>query len=173
MPVSNRGRSGLRSAQGIWGFSTSSGAQSYGRSRSSGKRNSRTNKSSTTKTVPASYKSVNNAFQGKMNSYKTLYNQTWGPAKFSRPSTSVLNTFSNWVNKGAVIQICTCAQLSRWARTTNKAFNSRNATPAACKNVLNAKFGKSTIKAVARTKTGGFMVATSPVVQGRTFCFPK
>ena len=41
------------------------------------------------------------------------------------------------------------------------------------KNILSAKFGKTTIKAVARTKTGSFMVATSPTCKGRSFSFPK
>ncbi len=168
MATGNKGRSGSRSTHGTWGFSGS--AASFG---TSGKSTAKRGKVTATKAIPAAYKSVSNSFQGKINSYKTLFNQTWGQAKHARPSTAVLNNFSNWVNKGAVVQTCTCAQVSRWANATNKTFTSRNATPAACKNVLNAKFGKNTIKAVARTKTGGFMVATSPVVRGRVFNFPK
>ena len=69
--------------------------------------------------------------------------------------------------------VVTAAQVARWAKTTNKNFNTRTPTPTACKNVLCAKFGKNNIKAVARTKSGSFMVATPPGVHGKCFCFPK
>jgi len=123
--------------------------------------------------TPVAYKSVSNCIQGKITSYKTLYSQTHGPARCPRPSPTVLNTFSNWIDKGAIIQTCTTAQVARWARTTNKNFNTHKCTPVTCKNVLTAKFGKSTIKAVARTKSGSFMVATTPTVKGHNFSFPK
>lgn len=124
-------------------------------------------------TIAPKYKSVSNVFQNKINSFKTLFNQTKGPARYGRPTTATLNSFANWVNKGAIIQTCTAAQVARWARNTKKNFNTQNPTPTACKNVLGAKFGKTTIKAVARTKSGGFMVATSPTCKGRPFCFPN
>jgi hypothetical protein len=139
-----------------------------------GRRNhARTTTPSSPTNVPAGYKSVNNCFQGKINSFKTLVNQTCGAAKYDRPKPAVLNSFSNWINKGAIIQTCTPAQVARWAKNANKTFNVRNCTPTTCKNVLAAKFGKNAIKAVARTKNGSFMVATSPTVKGRSFCFPK
>jgi hypothetical protein len=78
----------------------------------------------------------------------------------------------NWINKGAIVQTCSPTQVARWARTTNKNFNTHNPSPTACKSVLCAKFGKSTIKAVAKGK-GGFIVATTPTKNGRSFCFPK
>ena len=119
------------------------------------------------------YKSCQTTFANKVQSFKMLMSQTTGPAKAGRPSTSTLNSFANWINKGAVVHTCTKAQVSRWAKSKNKSFNTRTASPATCKNVLAAKFGKSTIKAVACTKTGSFMVVTSPTCKGKTFCFPK
>jgi hypothetical protein len=123
--------------------------------------------------VPPAYRNWNNNFQNKITSFRTLYNQTWGPAKYSRPSVATLNTFTNWINKGAIVQICTPTQVAKWAKMTKHSFNTRTATPTSCKSVLFKKFGKSTIKAVARTKSGSFMVATSPIYKGKPFCFPK
>ena len=143
-----------------------------GTSTVSGYKTHRTTKTNRTD-VPVAYKHWNNNFQNKINSFRTLYNQTWGPAKGSRPSVAILNTFTNWINKGAIIQIVTPTQVARWARTTKKQFNVRTATPTTCRNVLYSKFGKSTIKAVARTKSGSFMVVTTPTYKGRPFCFPK
>ena len=138
------------------------------------KRSTGSKTSTTAGKQPASgYAQYHNLFTGKINSFKTLYNQTWGTAKCPRPTATILNSFANWVNKGAVIQMCTPAQVSRWAKLTNQNFTSRSANPTSCKSVLCAKFGKSTIKAVARTKSGSFMVATSPVSNGKKFCFPK
>jgi hypothetical protein len=117
------------------------------------------------------YKTVCNQLQNKINSFKTLINQTKGtPSKLPSPST--LNNMCNWINKGAIVQTCSPTQVARWARTTNKNFNTHNPSPTACKSVLCAKFGKSTIKAVAKGK-GGFIVATTPTKNGRSFCFPK
>ncbi len=123
--------------------------------------------------VPTSHKNVSKSFQGKIDSYKMLYKQTCGTAKHHRPSPTILNTFANWINKGAVVQTVTCSQVAKWAKADNKNFNTRNPTVASCKNVLTAKFGKSTIKCCARTKTGGFMIATTPTWKGKPFCFPK
>lgn len=119
------------------------------------------------------YKGVCNTIQSKINSFKTLYSQTKGPGKFACPSPMTLNSFTNWVNKGAVIQTCSPTQVARWAKSANKNFNTSDPNPTSCKNILSAKFGKTTIKAVARTKTGSFMVATSPTCNGRSFSFPK
>lgn len=124
----------------------------------------------TTATTPTgTYKNVCNTFTNKISSYRTLINQTKGPAKFPRPTPNTLNSFANWINKGAVIQTCSPAQLAKWARNTNMNFNPRTPSVTACKNILNKKFGKNCIKAVARTKNGQFMVATTPTVNGKNF----
>ena len=121
--------------------------------------------------TPAGYKTVCASLERKLDSFKTLYNQTKGVAKCARPTPAVLNSFTNWINKGAVVQTVKMAQIAQWARLANKTFNTRNPTPTACKNVLCSKFGKTTIKAVARTKSGQFMVATASSWRGKPFCF--
>ena len=123
--------------------------------------------------VPPTYKTCSYSLETKMNSYRTLYNQTRGPAKYDRPTPATLNTFANWVNKGAIIHTVTPTQVARWSKTTRKYFNTRTPTPTSCKNVLWAKFGKNAIKAVARSKSGSFMVATTPTISGKPFNFPK
>jgi hypothetical protein len=110
--------------------------------------------------------------QRKLDSFKTLFNQTKGPAKFTRPTPATINSFCNWVNKGAVVQTVSPGTIARWARLANQNFNTQNPTPSACKTVLCGKFGRTTIKAVARTKSGQFMVATSPTWKGKSFKFP-
>lgn len=161
MATSIRGRSGSRSRTTSRGYNFS------------GRIERTTNRGGNTINVPPAWKQCNNVFNNKVSSYRTLINQTKGPAKCARPSPSTLNTFANWINKGAIIQTCSTAQLAKWAKATNKNINTRTLSPTTCKNILCKKFGKSAIKAVARTKSGSFMVATAPVVQGRTFCFPK
>ena len=160
-----KSHSGSRSNTGRFGFAS-------GRTNTSTKT---TNKKSSVSSVgnPTGYKSCCNTFATKIQSYKMLMNQTTGPAKCGRPTPATLNTFANWVNKGAVIQTVSTSQLSRWAKTANKNFNIKTPTSAACKNVLWAKFGKTAIKAVARTKSGSFMVACAPTVKGKRFCLPK
>lgn len=133
----------------------------------------KTEESGSSMGTASGYKSCQTTFANKVQSFKMLMNQTTGPAKCGRPSPTTLNSFANWINKGAVVQTCTKAQVSRWAKSKNKSFNTRTASPATCKNVLAAKFGKSTIKAVASTKTGSFMVVTAPTLKGKQFCFPK
>ncbi len=125
-----------------------------------------------TRTVPAQWKTCNTSFGNKINSYKTLYNQTQGTAKYTRPTPGILNTFANWINKGACIQTVSCTQVAKWGRPTKWNFNTRNPNMTTCKSILWNKFGKSTIKAVARTKTGGYMVATTPTYKGKPFNFP-
>ena len=123
--------------------------------------------------VAPNYRACSNTFQDKIHSFKTLFGQTCGSATKPRPTTAVLNTFANWINKGAIVQTCTTAQVTRWARSCKKNFNARTGTPTTCRNILTTTFGKNTIKAVARTKTGSFMVATMPTWKGKPFCFPK
>ena len=160
MATNFRGRGGSRTGRTNW---STGGCATGGRTKATGVKAK----------VPPTYKGVNQAFAGKVNSYKELYKQTFGAAKHPRPSTTVLNNFANWINKGAIVQTCTTAQLSKWANATNCNFNTKSVTVAACKNVLGKKFGKTAIKAVARTKSGSFMVVTSPMNKGKVFCFPK
>jgi len=153
-------------AWGKWGKSSSS--SSTRRSSSVGK----WRKAGSSSSPSSAYRSVSNQFQLKINSFKTLINQTFGPAKFGRPTPTLLNTFANWVNNGAIVQTVSATQVARWARLKNKSFNSRNPTISSAKTVLSARFGKSTIKAVARAKNGSFLVATASTWQGRPFSFP-
>ena len=117
------------------------------------------------------YSNMNSTCSQKIQSWKYIYNQTRGPAKCPRPTPAQLNTFANWVNKGAVVHNVTATCVNKWANNTNKNFN--KTSPTSCKNVLTAKFGKTTIKAVCRSKTGSFMVVTAPTYKGKPFCFPK
>ncbi|MCP4591930.1 MAG: hypothetical protein GY842_14445 [bacterium] len=125
---------------------------------------------STTKSSSSrmNYTTLKNNWQQKINSYRTLYSQTQGTANYGRPSASTLNSFGNWINKGAVVQTVSAAQINRWSKTDKKC-----ATATAAKNVLWTKFGKSPIKAVCKSKTGSYIVATTPVFKGKTFKFPR
>ena len=165
MTMSFTGRSGYRA--GRYPYSTQ-GLSTWG----TASRGTKSRKSGSTTGVTSSYKNVSQSFQWKIESYRTLVNQTRGPAKFGRPSTLTLNSFANWVNKGAVVQTVSCAQVAKWARSNNQNFSSRKPTVASCKNVLARKFGKATIKACARSKSGSFMVVTSPTWKGKPFKFP-
>ncbi len=158
------------------GFSWGSSPSTYGGSSTGANKKSTTRKSSSRKsgaTSSTAYKACCNAFEQKIQSYKTLCTQAQGTAAAGRPTPTTLNSFANWINKGAVIQTVSPQQIARWARATNKNFNPRNPSPTACKTVLCKKFGKSAIKAVARCKNGTFMVATPATVNGRTFNFPR
>jgi len=120
------------------------------------------------------YTKVCNTFQNKIASFKTLCTQAKATTgRYTRPKPATLNSFANWINKGAIIQTVTCAQIARWAKTANVNFNTQMASPTSCKTVLCKKFGKSNIKAVCRTSSGNFMVATSPTCKGRGFTFPR
>jgi hypothetical protein len=132
----------------------------------------RKSRTSRTSTPVAGYTTVYNQFQQKINSYRMLCNQTKGHAKTTRPTQTTLTTFANWIEKGANIYTITPAQLNRWAGKTSKYYNKWH-TPTNCRNFLHYKFGKSTIKAVARTKTGSYMVACSPTYKGKPFNFPR
>lgn len=153
-----------------WGASNTSG---WG-TKSTSKRGKSKRTSGTTPGSASGYKSVCATFENKITSYRTLMTQTKGTAgKFPRPTAATLNSFANWINKGAIVQTVSPAQVARWSKLTKFNFTTQNPTPAACKSVLCAKYGKTTIKAVCRTKTGKFMVATSPTVKGRAFSFPR
>jgi hypothetical protein len=175
MANNNKGRSSSRTQYGNYygGYSYGpSSSWSYGSSssKSHGKKTGRSSAGAGNWSNSA-YKTVCNNIERKLDSYKTLFQQAQGGGTH-RPTPSTLNSFCNWVNKGAVIQTCSAAQVWRWARTTNKSFNPSNPSPNACKKVLAAKFGRACIKAVAKTKSGQFMVATTPTVNGRMFSFP-
>ena len=175
MATTYRGRGGARSrstSQSYWGHSTRDNQGGWGGTTASTRRGTKV-KGSYVGTPPAGYRNVSETITRRMSSYRTLFQQIKGPAKYDRPSPATINTFANWINKGAFVQTVTKAQLNRWARTTKFHWNNQNPSPTTCKNVLWAKFGKTTIKAVARTKTGSFMVATAPMWNGKWFTFPK
>lgn len=149
------------------GFGTTAG----NRNRSNTNRTGRTQAGTTTNT--SAYRNVCDTFTNKISSYRTLINQTKGPAKFPRPTPTTLNNFANWIEKGAVVQTCSPQQVARWARSARTNFNTTTPSVNACKTVLTKKFGKTAIKAVARAKNGQFMVATTQTTNGRSFRFPK
>lgn len=154
-----------------WGFGSVSGSWSGSTSR--GRKTSTSTRTSGGTNFAPGYSNVAGSFQNKINSYKTLVSQAKGPASYGRPSTTTLNSFANWVNKGANIFTVSTAQLTRWCGKT-KAQNQYNnfASINSCKNFLSTKFGRSTIKAVARTKSGSWMIAAAPIVKGRPFHMP-
>ena len=115
-----------------------------------------------------SYRSVNDVFKNKISSYQTLWKQTKGPAIYSRPSPTVLNSFARWIDKGAMIHTVSSAQIARWSKTSKK-----YTTATSVKNALCTKFGKTYIKAVTRDKSGKFLVATPQMWKGKTFKFPR
>ncbi len=115
------------------------------------------------------YASVRSNLQNKANYFKTLANQTTGSKTSQRPSPTQLNSFSKWIDKGAVLQSVSNTQLSRWAGKTAK---NKSWSVASAKSTLAKQFGKTSIKAVAYNKTGGFIVATSPTRNGKSFRFP-
>ncbi|MCK4658279.1 MAG: hypothetical protein KAV82_02050 [Phycisphaerae bacterium] len=125
----------------------------------------------TTKPVTSSrtnYTTLKNNFQQKITSYRTLYGQVQGASGAGRPSAATLNTFANWVNKGAVVYKISTAQINRWSETNKKCTTATTA-----RNVLCNKFGKMPIKAVCKTKSGSYLVATASTYRGKTFKFPR
>lgn len=121
-----------------------------------------------TKTVAPGYKNLCDDFNRKIASYKTLCGQATGAARTSRPSPATLNTFSKWVEKGSVVDKVSAAQVKRWTGTTQQVKSAATA-----KTWLTRCFGKSVIKAVSMDKTGAYLVAHSPVCNGRPFNFPR
>lgn len=114
------------------------------------------------------YGNINDMFETKVKCFRMLCDQTRGTAKGTRPTPAHLKTFANWVNKGANVYKVTNTQINKWCNT-NQSFKSTTSA----KNILCKKFGKSTIKAVAPCKSGGFIVATAATVRGKCFNFPK
>lgn len=170
MATTWRGRSYTSSRPSFGGYSSYSPQSSWGLS---SRRSSQAKRAGSSSTQGSAYRSVYNQFQNKIESYKTLCTQAQGTGKYGRPSPAVLHSFAKWIEKGAIVQTVSVAQVARWARLRNKSFNSRNPSVAACRTVLASRFGKGLIKAVARTKSGSFMVATPATWQGRAFNFPR
>ena len=153
-------KSGNRSSIGnhgsIWGTSSSS---------PSGRKTRKVGTGSSG--IASGYRQVNNMFSSRVQSYRTLCEQTKGAGGKNRPTPSTLKSFANWINKGANICKVTNAQINRWCKP-----NTTVKSPAACKTVLCSRFGKTAIKAVTCGKTG-FIVACAPTVNGKNFKFPK
>jgi len=114
------------------------------------------------------YRQVFNTFGNKINGYRMLTTQMTGPASVKRPTAATLNSFAKWIEKGAIVNKITPAQISRWTHT-NRKFSSA----ASAKNALCNKWGKTVIKAVVCDKAGNFLVATNPTFKGKSFKFPR
>jgi len=128
----------------------------------------RTVRTTASRTGAAGYRTIGNTLEQKINSFKTLYAQTTGPSTVNRPSPSTLNSFANWVNKGAVVYRVAPTQVARWSNT-----NRRVSSATTAKTVLCQKFGKSAIKAVTCDKSGGFLVATNPTFNAKMYNFTQ
>ena len=122
-------------------------------------------------TAATGYQTYATQFATKVDSWRTLYNQTRGTAKYNRPTPTTLNTFANWVNKGAILHTISPTKMARWAKTWNKKFNPTNLT--SCKSFLYHKYGKTSIKAVNWAKNGYYMIATTPTYKGKPFTWPR
>ncbi len=123
-----------------WGSSSRSSRGSRRRTtvRSSGKRAAR------------GYESVSNSFSQRIASYKCLTTQTVGAARTTRPSPATLTSMSRLIEKGAVIQKVSATQVRRWSNTSRTPKSAASA-----KTVMQRRFGKGIIKAVATDKSGG------------------
>ena len=161
--INNRTSTSAKYNRSGWG-------KSYGHSTGASGQWTQTRKTTGTNTtnVARGYSNIYNAFEWKMRSYRTLWDQTRGPAKYSRPTPATLKTFANWINKGSYVWRVTNSQINKWCNT-NRKYSSGTAV----KSALCQTFGKNTIKAVACDKGGGYLVATSPTWKGKPFHFPK
>ena len=144
-----------------WGRTSSSSRSSTGR---------KTGSYGTSKAaaVAPGYRQVNNTFACKVQSFKTLFEQTKGAASKTRPTPATLKSFTNWINKGANVYRVTNTQIKKWCSPTRTCN-----TNASVKNALCGRFGKSTIKAVCSAKSGGYIVVTAPTWKGKSFKFPS
>lgn len=151
---------------------TRRGFGTFGRTRSSAwnktNRRSSSRGGRSTGSTGTGYRQLQNTLQQKINSFRVLYTQTQGAGGSNRPAPGTLSSFANWINKGAVIHTVSPSQVSRWSNT-GRPCNS----PAVAKTVLCQRFGRSPIKAVCKSKTGSFIVATAPTFKGRSFKFPN
>lgn len=117
--------------------------------------------------IPRGYQQINGTFACKIRSYRTLWEQTKGAARKTRPTPATLKTFSHWIDKGANVWRITNVQINKWCKT-----NQTYKTTSAAKMALCHMFGKATIKAVCGAKSGGYIVATAPMCKGKPFEFP-
>ncbi len=172
MATSYKGRSS--SSRSSWARQSGSGYGAWGRSTSTSAYSASPRKSNTQgSNYSSQYRTVGNSFAKKIDGYKMLYAQTQSGGKWGRPSPSTLNSFANWLGKGAILQTVSLSQVARWARTQGRNFNTSTPSTATCKTVLCKKFSKSLIKAVCMGKNGQFLVATSQTWNGRAFSFPR
>ncbi|HUU85732.1 MAG TPA: hypothetical protein VM243_19720 [Phycisphaerae bacterium] len=148
---------------GSWGGSYKTAGGSYNRPKTA---NPKTTGHTTASGVAPGYRNISNTFAAKVQSFRTLYQQTKGNARQPRPTAATFKTFANWVNKGANIYYITNNQINKWCHTDQKYKTNIAAKSALCK-----RFGKNTIKAVCSSKTG-FIVAAAPTWKGKTFTFP-
>jgi Ni,Fe-hydrogenase I large subunit len=123
-----------------------------------------------TKNPASGYKTCYQSFSQKVDSWRTLYNQTFGAAKTARPTPTTLNTFANWINKGAIVHQISASAINKLGHAWYKDFKGCK-TPTSCRQILTRKFGKTTIKAVTRAKNGAYLVATAPTYKGKPFNF--
>ncbi|MCP4251618.1 MAG: hypothetical protein GY778_31660 [bacterium] len=163
--MKSRGTSGRSNwsggSRGSWGKTSST-------SRSRTTRKSGSYGTSKAAAVAPGYRQVNNTFACKVQSFKTLWEQTKGAPSKTRPTPATLKSFTNWINKGANVYRVTNTQIKKWCNITQN-----YKTNASVKNALCGKFGKSTIKAVCSAKSGGYIVATAPTWKGKSFKFPS
>ena len=155
----------MRSGHGGWG-KTASSSHSYAGKKPTGYKTIKSGGSRGPTTAPG-YNQIHSAFSYKIQSYRTLWDQTRGTASKTRPTPATLKTFANWIDKGAYVWRVTNSQINKWCHT-----NQTYKTNSAVKKVLSNKFGKNTIKAVCCAKSGGYIVATAPTWKGKPFKFP-
>ncbi len=111
------------------------------------------------------YQTVRSTITNKINAYKCLYGQTSGGVTKHRPTPTQLNSFSKWIDKGAVVHNVTAIQLNRWSGVK------KNWTSSTAKTWLSSNYGKTCIKAVVNNKNGGFLVATTAQYKNKPFKF--
>jgi len=166
--TTNRGRGNTaRSKYGTSGTGSAWGRYfgSYG---ATGTSNPRTNRRTGATHASGRYTNLRNTFEQKIASFRTLCTQTQGAGN-PKPTPATLNTFANWINKGAVVHNVSATQIAKWTHANRTNFN----TATNAKNALWKRFGKTAIKAVSIGKGNNFIVACAPTVNGKPFKFPR
>jgi len=156
---SSHTRSGTRSA--------SSGTSRTRSAASSGSRTGASQATRSTRTSGSTYTTVRNQLDKQIDSLRTLKAQTQGPAGKGRPTPATINKFANVVTGGGIVRQATTQAIQRTARWTKPCNSATTALKA-----LRSKFG-ATIKAVAPSKNGGWLIAASPTWKGRPFSFGR
>jgi len=154
----------MKSGSGSWGKSSTYRRSNTGQQTSYGYASAGRTKSHP---VPRGYSQINNTFACKVQSFRTLWDQTKGAVSKTRPTPTTLKSFANWINKGANVWHVSNTQVNKWCKTSQKFTTNVSVKTALCN-----KFGKSTIKAVCCAKSGGYIVATAPTYKGKSFNFP-